>query len=245
MGNVLKNLFKRAFPADNISNPGEVFHPEGSPESVLKGINSMLLPVTTAYRLRYRQNGATPKGVFWSNQENVRQRFEILCRVFDPEDIARGDSTITDLGCGYGALYDFLKSHPILRGGEYRGYDICEALLDACTTRIRDPRASFHHRMYVKEPADYSIVSGTFNLKLEANEADWLTYTQMSLKHLWGKTNKALAFNMLDIAEAEPMDGLYYAVPEDFEAFCRENMSKNVEIVTNYGLPDFTVFVRR
>lgn len=205
----------------------------------------MLTPVTTAYRLQYRRNGATPKGVFWSSAENVKKRFEILCRVFDPEDIAKGESTITDLGCGYGALYDFLKAHPILRGGEYRGYDICESLLDACTTRVNDPRASFHLNMRATQPADYSFVSGTFNLKLEANEDDWLTYTQISLKALWDQTDKALAFNMLDIADASPMGGLYYADPQVFEAFCRDNLSDHVTLVSGYDLPDFTIFVRR
>ncbi len=245
MGNILKKLFGQAFPAEGMAAPGEVVPASGSPEAVLQGIKGMLLPVTTAYRIQYSKNGATPKGVFWSNADNVRKRFEILCRVFDPEDIARGEASIIDLGCGYGALYDYLKAHPVMHGGEYRGYDICESLLDACKTRIKDPRASFYLNMHATRPADYSIVSGTFNLKMDANEADWLTYTQISLKALWAQTDKAMAFNMLDIADAAPMDGLYYADPQVFEAFCRGNLSDNVTLVSGYELPDFTIYVRR
>jgi len=243
MSEMLKKWFGQAFPAKDDVIGGDPA--PGSPEAVLQGIKGMLIPVTTAYRLQYRRNGATPKGVFWSNADNVRKRFEVLCRVFYPEDTARGDSSVADLGCGYGALYDYLKAHPIIRGGEYRGYDICESLLDACKTRIKDPRASFHHSMRVTQPADYSIVSGTFNLKLDANDADWLTYTQISLKALWSQTDRALAFNMLDIEDAAPMDGLYYADPEVLETFCRKNLSENVSVVTGYDLPDFTVYVRR
>lgn len=245
MSGSVKKWFGQAFPAANNTQPGEIAPEPGSPEAVLQGIKGMLTPVTTAYRLQYRRNGATPKGVFWSNADNVRKRFEVLCRVFYPEDVARGESTIADLGCGYGALYDFLKSHPVMRGGEYRGYDICESLLDACKVRVKDPRASFHHAMRVTQPADYAIVSGTFNLKLGADDADWLTYTQISLKALWAQTDKAMAFNMLDIADAAPMDGLYYADPGVLEEFCRENLSENVTVVTGYDLPDFTIYVRR
>ena len=41
----------------------------------------------------------------------------VLCRVFDPADIAAGEAVIRDFGCGYGALYDHLKGHPVMRGG--------------------------------------------------------------------------------------------------------------------------------
>lgn len=245
MSDMLKKWFGQAFPSESASPSGEISPVAGSPETVLHGIKGMLTPVTTAYRLQYRRNGATPKGVFWSNADNVKKRFDILCRVFYPEDVARGESSIADLGCGYGALYDYLKTHPIIRGGEYHGYDICESLLDACETRIKDPRATFHHAMRVTQPADYSIVSGTFNLKLDADEADWLAYTQISLKALWNQTDRALAFNMLDVADTAPMDGLYYADPDVLEAFCRESLSENVTVVTGYDLPDFTIYVRR
>jgi hypothetical protein len=245
MGGILKNLFGKAFLAENATAPGEVFPAPGSPEAVLLGVKGMLTPVTAAYRLQYRRNGATPKGVFWSSEDNMRKRFEILSRVFYPEDIATGEACIADLGCGYGALYDFLKAHPILRGGEYRGYDICKSLLDACKTRVRDPRASFHLSMRVTEPADYLFVSGTFNLKLGADEVDWLTYIQTSLEALWNQTNKALAFNMLDITDAGTMSALYYADPQIFETFCRDNLSDNVTLISGYGLPDFTIFVHR
>jgi len=240
MSNLLTRLLGQAFPAENAREPGEIAPPPDSAAASLQGFKSMLVPVMGAYRRRYRSNGATPKGVFWSNADTVRKRFEVLCRVFDPGDIARGEASITDLGCGYGALYDFLKSHPIIRGGEYRGYDICESLLDACKIRIKDPRASFHLNMRATMPADYSIVSGTFNLKLHANEADWLRYVQASLKSLWQQTDKALAFNMLDNADADPMEGLFFADREAFEAFCRDNLSNDVTVVTDYGLSDFT-----
>ncbi len=245
MSNILSKLLDQAFPAENAASPGEIVPAPDSPAATLLGFKNMLVPVVGAYRRRYQKNGATPKGVFWSSPDTARKRFEILCQAFDPEDIARGESSITDLGCGYGALYDFLKAHPVIRGGEYRGYDICESLLDACKIRIKDPRASFHLNMQATRPADYSIVSGTFNLKLHATDADWLNYVQVSLLSLWQQTEKALAFNMLDDTDTEPAEGLYFANLQAFEGFCRKNLSENVTVITEYGLSDFTIIVRR
>jgi hypothetical protein len=243
VGNVLKRLFRTAFPSHQ--DGLDATHPPGATDIVLRQATSMLKPVVSAYRRRYTQHGATPKGVFWTDAQNVKKRFDTLTRVFDPTHNAQGDSSISDLGCGYGALFDYLTTHPAMRGGTYRGYDICQSMLDACETRIRDPRATFHHAMRATQNADYSFVSGTFNLSMHADDDEWQAYVFASLQDLWDHTGHALAFNMLDKAGEDKLDGLFYADPQVFSDFCRANLSENVELITNYGLPDITIFVRR
>jgi len=208
-------------------------------------IKQMLLPVTEAYRIQYEQKGATPKGVFWSSTKNVLRRFEILCRIFHCEDLNKGTASINDLGCGYGALFDYLEHHPVMINGKYMGYEICKALLDSCNNRINDPRASFHHSMYATQSADYSLVSGTFNMKLNANDDDWLSYTEASLKALWTDSKKGMAFNMLDITDARLLNGLYYADPDSFIKFCRKHLTNNISLIIESDLPDFTIHALR
>lgn len=244
MGEFLKNLFKAAFPSDPNDISNNNFAEAGTSDAVLYKSETMLKVVNTAYRRRFIEYGSQPKGVYWSNAENVRQRFDILCRIFDPDDIAIGESSINDLGCGYGALYDHLMGHPIIRGGAYHGYDICEDLLDACIKRIKDPRAHFHHSMRADKTCDYSFVSGTFNLNINADDNQWLAYVFASLQDLWEKTDKGMAFNMLHINAKTTPDGLYYADPLVFEGFCRTHLSDNIEVIEDYGLPDFTVLIR-
>ncbi|MBT3556658.1 MAG: hypothetical protein HN644_05405 [Rhodospirillales bacterium] len=239
MGNLLKRLFQSAFPAE------PTIAPPGNTHAVLRQSATMLKPVIGAYRRRFTQEGPTPKGVFWADGHAVKQRFDILARVIDPAHNALGSSTVNDLGCGYGALYDYLSDHPALRGGTYHGYDICQTLLDSCITRIRDPRASFSHAMRATERADYAFVSGTYNMSLAADDEDWQAYVFASLQDIWNQTDVALAFNMLDHADDNQLAGLFYADPKVFADFCRTKLSENIEVITNYGLPDFTIFVRR
>lgn len=247
MGKFLKHLFTATLPPRRTLDGTDTGNDTGidTANDILRHVPSMLRPVAAAYRRRYAQYGAVPKGVYWSDSENARRRFVVLCRVFDPADIALGGASINDLGCGYGALYDFLKNHPVMRGGQYHGYDITRSLLEACEDRIKDPRAHFHYAMGATETADYSIVSGTFNMSIRVNEDRWLSYVLASLQSLWQRTNKAMAFNMLDNVEKSGPDDLYYADPAVFEDFCRSRLSDNVEVITGYGLPDFTIFVRR
>jgi len=240
----MKKLFRQAFPDPPAST--EPTPPSDSAEETVRRASSLLLPVTAAYRNRLGQCGPTPKGAFWVSQHTVTKRFDILGRAFDPADIAKGGVTIRDFGCGYGAYFDYLKSKPVMNDSTYVGYDITQTMLDACERRIRDPRASFRHSAKPTTTADYTMVSGTFNLKLDADEGAWLDYVHASLVLLWETTKKALAFNMLDRRQLDPdMQGLYYADHADMVTYCRGALSPDVEIIEDYGLPDFTVIVRR
>lgn len=244
MSDLLKRLFRQAFP--NQSHSGQPQPAPGSAEETLRQADNLLLPVSAAYRRRLGQCGPTPKGAFWVSQQTVIQRFDILTRAFDPIDIAHGGVTIRDFGCGYGALFDYLQAKPIMNHSRYIGYDITQSMLDACAQRIKDSRASFRHSAKPGTAADYTLVSGTFNLKLDADDEDWLSYVEASLVLLWETTTKTMAFNMLDRRQFDPtMSGLYYSDHERMLAFCLEALSPKVEIIENYGLPDFTVIVRR
>ena len=246
MAGFLKNLFGQAFPEPVTRDTDPVPPPRGSAEETLRNAFDMLNPVAAAYRRRLGQCGPTAKGAFWANQANVRRRFELLCRAFDPADIAGGGIVIRDFGCGYGALFDYLANHSVMNDSRYIGYDITQSMLDACGQRIRDPRATFRCSARPTAPADYTLVSGTFNLKLQAADAAWLDYVEASLVILWETTRKALAFNMLDRRHFDPdMEGLYYADCAELAALCRDALSPDVEVVENYELPDFTIIVRR
>lgn len=218
--------------------------PSAAEPSILARVPELLSPVVKAYRRRLLEFGATPQGVFWRNQTNVDKRFEVLLRIFDDAALA-GEITVNDLGCGYGAFFSVLQSHPALRGSRYIGYDVCTDMLDAAEKRIRDPRATFVRSAAPTETADYSFASGTFNLKLQASERPWADYVKALLALLWQKTGKGLAFNMLDIRQKRAGDGLFYADPGDFADFCRTSMSPRLELVENYGLPDWTMLIRR
>lgn len=244
MSELVKRLFRQAFPdPQDISEPSP---PSGSAEETLRQSSSLLLPVTAAYRRRLGQCGPTPKGAFWVSQHTVSKRFDILSRAFDPTDMAQGNVTIRDYGCGYGAFFDYLKSKPIMNDSRYIGYDITQSMLDACEKRIKDTRAEFRHSAKPATRADYSIVSGTFNLKLDAEDQTWIDYVHASLVLLWETTDRAIAFNMLDRRQFDPeIQGLYYADHLSMLSFCREALSPNVEVIEDYGLPDFTIIVRR
>ena len=211
---------------------------------ILQRSPEFLAPIAVLYGHRLERFGARPPGVLWKNEDGQRLRFEILVRVVDDEGTA-GGVTINDLGCGYAAFFDFLKPLPVMRGGRYFGYDICEDMVDTAKRRVDDPRVSLLQSLIATRGADYSFASGTYNLRAAVDEGEWTEYVKASLAQLWSRTAKGLAFNMLRANGGSRDDGLYYGDPQAFLDFCRDALSPDATLIDDYPLPEWTILVRR
>lgn len=211
------------------------------PFHTLQGAPKLLAPVAVAYNRRLDEWGPQARGVFWRNEEGQRLRFEVLARALDG---APAGSSVNDLGCGYGALFDFLADHPALAGGNFYGYDISEDMIETAKARVPDPRARFVQALVATETADFSFVSGTFNMNLDADVTAWKEYIEASLAHLWSRTRVALGFNMLAGNDFN-REGLFYAEPRRFLEFCKNRLNPSAVLIDDYPLQEWTIIVRR
>lgn len=202
-----------------------------------------LSPIALIYEHRFKEYGPKPEGVFWNGKSGYELRLSILARLFAHEE--GSGVTVNDLGCGYGAFFNHIKNSPYMTEGRYVGYDISKELVESAATYTDDPRAVFAVSLIATGWADYSFACGTFNLKDTLKEGDWTEYVKASVTHLWSKTRKGMAFNLLSQRTKKYLDGLYYADTEDIAAFCAERLSSDVEVIDDYALEEFTVFVRR
>lgn len=192
---------------------------------------------------RVRNFGNTPAGVLWKNEEGQQLRFEILAGILEGLPPSTPVS-LCDFGCGYGALFDFLCTLPHLPDFTYTGYDISPDMIKAAKARINDPRARFIEATEVSTPVDFTLVSGTYNLKIDAPEDVWTAYIKDSLTNLWQMSRQGLAFNLLDNRYPEKGDGLYYADASEFRDFC-SGFSSDITIIDNDPQHEWTMIVRR
>jgi len=205
----------------------------------------MLLPIAHAYGRRVKEFGPNPKGVYWKNEDGQTLRFEVMAGVL-PVTAETLDITVNDLGCGYGAFYGFLAAMAGVRVSAYYGYDMsAEMIAEArIQTRPGGPHIHFIEGSQASQRADYSFASGTYNMLLNEDPGRWRGYILESLKGLWDKTARGLAFNMLK-ADAEHVEGgLFRTPPDAYVDFCR-TLSDDVTLVEDYPLDEWTVLVRR
>lgn len=200
--------------------------------------------VSRVYSYRINEYGPVANGVFWRDEDGQVLRLELLLQAVAAEDLS-GPITVNDLGCGYGALFDLLRDEPMMQGGRYFGYDISEDMVvRARALHAADDRATFITSPVATEVADYSFVSGTYNMSMNADRRLWTEYVKTSLDTLWAKTAKTLAFNLLDAAAPSKLDDLYYADRNTFIEHAL-TLSPEVEVIDDYPLDEFTIFVRR
>jgi SAM-dependent methyltransferase len=177
--------------------------------------------------------------VDWNSPESQELRFEQLLSVADREP---GRFTLNDFGCGYGALVGFLRAREL--DVDYRGYDLSESML--AHARQEHGAATFVGSVAELVPADYTVASGIFNVKLEVPADQWREYVLATLETIAGLSLRGFAFNMLtSYSDADRMrDDLYYGDPRFFFDLCKREYSRHVALLHDYGLYEFTTIVR-
>ncbi len=187
-------------------------------------------------------HGTTHKGVDYNSVESQELRFFQLIKVIDPGQ----KYSLLDFGSGYGGMYDYLVrlGHQL----QYVGYDIAEPMVaKGIETHAGNPDCSFTSKIEEVPLLDYAVVSGTFNMKLDADNDTWTKIVVEGLHQMNERASRGMAFNMLTkYSDADRMrEDLYYADPLFFFDYCKRNFSKNVALLHDYQLYDFTILVRK
>ena len=127
----------------------------------------------------------------------------------------------------------------------YTGYDISEEMLTAARARCDQARSRFVLGPEVTEAADYTFVSGTFNVKLDAGDAEWDAYVKRQLEIMFAQSARGLAFNLLTTYVDWKTAQLFYADPTAYFDFCKTRLSRYVTLSHDYGLFEWTLLVTR
>jgi SAM-dependent methyltransferase len=187
-------------------------------------------------------HGASAQGVDWNSPESQRLRFEQLVRVCGTE----ADFQVNDIGCGYGAFFDYLRS--LGRKCDYLGVDISEAMIGkAEALHAGQPGCRFLAGQHADRRADYTVASGIFSVRLSAGDGEWHAHLLRTLDEMDAGSRRGFAFNCLTkYSDAEHMkDYLFYADPCELFDFCKKRFSRNVALLHDYGLYEFTILVRK
>ncbi len=148
------------------------------------------------YTKRYKKFGPTPKGSFWISKQRQYKRFEIILQ--EIQKISNGPQPIklADIGCGYGAMADYLISTKQINTYSYQGYDISPILIEECNKKISDLNISFSLGKKPNSLSMFTIMSGTYNLSMTRDVLEWEEYVFKCLSECWKLTSNAMIFNL-------------------------------------------------
>ncbi|WP_395055542.1 class I SAM-dependent methyltransferase [Polaromonas sp.] len=212
-----------------------------SPDVVLPELHA---DIARYYTAKVRTHGATPEGVDWGCVPTQELRFVQLLRVCDFTE----PLSINDLGCGYGALLGFLRKRHRRSVIDYLGIDLSPAMVDQAKQLWRRyQRAAFTVGLESPRVADYSVASGLFNVQQDQPAALWALFVQRVLTGLLASSRKGFAINFLAplSRDMQPKRGLYRTAPDIWMEYCARTLGLQPELLTGYGLNEFTLLVRR
>jgi SAM-dependent methyltransferase len=193
------------------------------------------------YTGKLRDHGPSPQGVDWNSEESQHLRFEQLLRVCPPA----GPFSLLDYGCGYGALLDHLGDRAAQV--DYRGFDISDAMVSAARELHGEgPDRRFSTDLSALGRSDYAVASGIFNVSLDFSPDEWTRYVTDTLTTLRELGVRGFAFNMLtSYSDADRMrSDLHYGDPAFYFDLCKREFSRNVALLHDYDLYEFTMLVR-
>lgn len=203
--------------------------------------NKLLSQVSEYFTNKFNEFGESPQGVDWNGAESQYIRFRQLSKI-----IQNNDFSLNDLGSGYGAIIDYLDS--IYSKFSYSGFDVSESIVNAAKLRYFDRQnTNFSVSSRPISVSDYSVASGIFNAHLGCSHSNWQKYMEETVDALFEYSEKAFSFNCLTTySDAEKMrEDLFYSDPCFWFDRCKKRYSREVALLHDYGLFEFTILVRK
>ena len=170
-----------------------------------------------AYKDRLAAIGPAPKGVFWCNQSTQIARFDALLDLVTTVTPAANPS-IADIGCGYGAMLEFLQKTPRYQRFHYTGVDINQAMINSCKQRFPTQKQLFFVGKQPPLPVDFCVFSGTFNLCHTTDTSLWHDYIFANLQSCWQRSRYGLVLNLLCAPQTQIKNQIFYAERQTFIA---------------------------
>ena len=134
------------------------------------------------YERRVREFGYSPEALGWGKKGRQEVRFGVLCRPI----LKYPNSSVLDVGCGFGDFYDYLVA--LGWSGSYCGVDLVPGLLKIA--KERHPRLDLRNLDITADDLkldmhDFVIASGLFNANLSSGENfEQITKALRNMYHL-------------------------------------------------------------
>jgi trans-aconitate methyltransferase len=192
--------------------------------------------IRNLYSNRLKDLGISPQTVGWSSKEQQDLRFQILTEI----GITAG-SSICDVGCGLGDLYDFLTASNGLNV-RYTGIDISPELIEAAKSRFPEVRFDCQDILDIslEEEFDWVFLSGALNFRITEN---W-KLTQSMLKKMYAMARKGVACNFLttNVDFQAPIN--FHHDPAEVAKFAASLTNKWV-LRHDYPLWEFSLYLKK
>ncbi|BCP52229.1 hypothetical protein K32_08460 [Kaistia sp. 32K] len=193
--------------------------------------------------------GATPKGVYWPNADDLAKRFHVqLTEAGIANSTSERPLRLLDFGCGPGLLLDYLKANQLLERVDYTGVDIVASTVQLAQTRWPDQRFDLRDVRevpYEADAFDACIMCGVFTARPGNSYPEMVEFVRSTLAAVWPSVSNVLVFNTMAKHVDWEREDLFHWPLDEAMAACKALLSRHVRIRMDYGLWESTFVVRK
>ena len=202
-------------------------------------------PIVRHYEACLVKHGATPAGVDWPNGTDLAVRLGVMLELLTD---AGERPDLLDLGCGPGLALDYLAATGGLHRVRYRGIDLSNAMVEEA--RRRWPTHDFSCRDIVAMPlpeqsADVVIMNGVLTERVTLSVESMTALAQSLITAAFRVARIGIAFNVMNAQVDWQRDDLFHWPFDALAAFLKRGVSPHYAFRADYGLYEYTCFVRR
>ena len=199
--------------------------------------------IANLYSGNLSEHGDQSKAVGWPTADSQQLRFEKLSQIVS---VMNRPFSVNDYGCGYGAHLEYLLQKKYSVSG-YNGYDLSEEMLSKSNERLKGFKGDLKliNSSKISTPADFTFVSGTFNVRFESTYDEWKKFIEETLTMINESSNLGFSFNLLSKYVDWKEPHLFYGDPCYWFDFCKKNFSSKVSLLHDYPLYEWTVLVHK
>lgn len=197
------------------------------------------------YEACLAKHGVTPQGVDWPNGPDLAARFGVMSELLAE---AGERPRLLDLGCGPGLLLDYLAATGKLTAVRYHGIDLSAAMTDAA--RARWPSYEFSCRNILAAPLQYQsfdivIMNGVLTERVSLSIEAMTQLAESLIAAAFRACRIGIAFNVMSAHVDRMRDDLFHWPFDALASFLKREVSRHYSIRADYGLYEYTCFVRR
>ena len=197
-----------------------------------------------AYGDRLAAHGPVSKGVFWRSESTQIARFDALLNlVAKVTPVAH--PMLGDIGCGYGAMLDFIQKTPRYQSFPYIGIDINRKMISSCKQKFPDQKHLFLVGKHPPSTVDFCVLSGTFNLCHATNTSLWHEYIFANLQKCWQRSRYGLVLNLLCDHTTKIENKIFYTERQTFIATASRVFGPTHARSTPHVAGDVTFFIAK
>ncbi len=187
------------------------------------------------YEQRLKKYGYSPKALGWGKNGRENIRFKILTQV----GICK-DSSILDVGCGFGDYSKYLRSN--YWKGRYLGVDITESLLEIARKQFVDINVKKLDILEseIEQKYDFVVGSGIFNAKLHHEDNN--KYIEKMLSKMYDIANYGVAVDFMSSYVDFQHKDAFHASPENIFTFGR-TLTNRLTIRNDYMPFEFALYL--